>query len=276
MKFRRILVCCSLNPQARGMLSNSIQFARAFGEELHFCHVGEDDPEIRRRLFLFLEDMGIKDVKPVLIRGGSPDKVVCGFAREIGADLIMAGALAHESSLVGIFGSVARRIVRRADCSVLLLTGVPQPAFRSMIANIRYEESSRCLMHCAITLAEHYRARLHIAHEYDYRLRFLHSEAAGNERAVRNYEHECEAVEESRLRDFLRDFDWQKIHPVPVCLKGTDGSELTRYARKFGADLILVPVKAISFWDRFFHAQAEVLLQDMPCSILFYRVSAHG
>jgi hypothetical protein len=56
-----------------------------------------------------------------------------------------------------------------------------------------------------------------------------------------------------------------------MCLR-QDGSELTNYACKIRADLIVTAAPPrILFWERFFNPPTEVLLQDLPCSILFYR-----
>jgi hypothetical protein len=275
MKLKRILICCSLNPAARDILVQSAAFAANFAEDVYFCHVGEDQPEVRRRLFLFFEDLKIETKHPFLIRPGRPDQVVVNLAKEIGADLIMAGALAHESSLVGIFGSVARRIVRHAHCSVLLLTYPLKIPFENITVEVFYDEPSRRMVSYAIALSSHYKSKVHVVHEFDYRLRLLHSEEAGDEKAIKNYECQCETLEEQRLRDFLKEFDWRNMHPIAVCLKGNESGELADYGRRANVDLMIVPIKTMSFWDRFFHSRVEVLLQDLPCSILFFRVTSH-
>ena len=280
MKFNRILICCSLNPKARTLLLQSIAFANAFGKELFFCHVGQDIPETRCKLFFLLEDLNIKTSNPIMIRAGQPDKAVCHLAKELGADLIMAGALAHENTISSIFGSVARRIVRQADCSVFLLPHVNQEqfGFKNIAININYDGSAKSLMSWAIDLSHHFESHVHAIHEQDYRLRFLHSEESGNEQTIKKYEHECAIVEDERLKNFLREFNWKGIVPTVVCLKSGDGGGLFQYSQAHNVDLILMPtpVKRISFWDRFFHSPLEIVLQDLPCSILFYRLNTHG
>ncbi len=271
---KTVLISFSFSPQSKNMVMAAVNFAKTIGADMQFCHVAEDHVETRRKINLFLENADVVNGQ-VTIRPGNPDKVIRRVAKEIKADLIIAGALEHESTFVGIFGSVARRIVRKAPCSVLLLTpaflsdGVP---FQKMLISVAYDAKSRAMTEWVIDAARQLKASMRVVHLYDFCLRFLELEEVGDERRIHEYTQECAAVESQRLKHFIEGFNWQGLGVRSECLKGGDLSELTLYIQKMGADLAVLPApKRIRFWQRFFNPPAEVVLQDLPCSILFYR-----
>ncbi len=271
---KTVLISCSLSPKARGMIAAATAFASQMGASMHFCHVAKEDLEIRRRLTLLLNDLGVENPS-LIIRPGAPDKIIRQLAKETKVDLIIAGALEHESTLVGILGSVARRLVRKAKCSVMLLTPSlinKTSSIRTIVASVSYDPLSSAMMHVVIDIARHFNAGVRVVHQYDFSLRFLSAGEVGDEKKIVCYEGECAAVESQRLRNFIETFDWRGVVVKGECLKGADGSELSHLVERKQAQLMVIPAPMrISFWQRFFNPPAEVVLQDLPCSIIFYR-----
>ncbi len=271
---KRIVISCSLAPHAMPMVARAIAFARQIEAQIYFCHVSSDEPAVRSQINLLLGDLGVNDPQ-LTLRCGRPDKIIRRFAKEVGADLIIAGALEHESSLVGIFGSVARRLVRKAPCSVLLLTPdflLSQGEIKKVLVSVNYNSNGKAMTHMAIDLCRRFQAQMRIVHPYDFCLKFLELEEIGDEKRIASYEQECKAVEMQRLNDFIESFDWQGVKVRGECLKGVEGSELSGYVHRIGIDLAVIEApKRIYFWQRFFNPPAEVVLQDLPCPTLFFR-----
>jgi nucleotide-binding universal stress UspA family protein len=134
---KRILVPHDFSETAAAAVSHAAGFARAFGADLLFLHVGEraavDDylesslgldgaasDAVRARL---LDTVGPAELTGVSAqffeRTGQPADAIIGFAIEHDVDLIMMGT--HGRGFVGhmVMGSVAEMVVRRAPCPVL-------------------------------------------------------------------------------------------------------------------------------------------------------------
>ncbi len=268
------LISCSFSPSARLVTAQGLALARLLNAKVSFCHVGFDQPHVRGQMQLILDDIGADKQAPLIIQPGRPHKVLSAVAARQGSDLIVAGALKHENSVVGIFGSVARRLVRQAACSVLLLTAdASSNSWRALGVSIDYDQTPRGLMELAITLARAKKIPLHVVHENDYQLRYLQLEAVADQRRVDAYERECDALEHEQLNNYIQGFDLDGVDIYQECLLSEEGDELSNYSRKHEIDMMLVTAakQSISWWQRFLNPPVEIILQDLPCSILFYK-----
>ena len=271
-----VLIACSLAPRAKATITASIRIADGWKAKKSFCHIGDDTPDTRSRLQLLLADCGI--YQPTLvIRPGIPEKVINQIALDLKVDLIIAGALSHEPSLIGIWGSVSRRLVRQAACSVLLLTDIKNDfqAFQHIVLRLNCYKEAKAIAVESIELAVLMGATLHLVHEVDYALRLLSCEETTDSHRRHAYEKECLLLEQEKLRDFIEGLDLKGLKPAYICLAAKDQFELKTYITRKSIDLIITPSpKQWQFWERFFNMTVESVLQDMPCSILFYRDSA--
>ncbi len=272
---KTVLISCAFSPQAPSMISMAYRFALSLEAHVHFVHVGVNDPEVRRRLNLLLEECGVKEPF-ITIKPGRADKVLLEIARIVKADLIIAGAMAHESTLVGIFGSVARRIVRQSTCSVLLLSQLAytkSTGFQCVGANIDYNDTANPLLGMALSIAKVTQSPLHIMHQDDYDMRYLEMEEIGDDKRISTYQRQCSQVEKQRLDTFIEGFDCTGVSIRSACIKGGDDTEMVRYINENSIDILLTALskEPVSMWQRFFNPEVEVILQDLPCSILFFK-----
>lgn len=273
----KVLVCLARSPRIAAVAREANAIARVLSAEVVFVHAGDDEPAARATLEGALRDAH-PDVQAatLLIRPGKPDRVICDAADEVGADLIIAGALEKEGLIQGILGSVARRIARNAQCSVLLLTELddrPEP-FQCIVASVQYDAASAQMIEFALQLVRNNHSRsLHVVHEYDILgLSMAALEASGDtqdsEQALM-----LKATEEIRLGSFLEQFDLQGVPLETACVEGREGQESVEYARRHNADLLLLPVpsRPLTIWDRFFNHPTEFILQKLPCALMLFR-----
>lgn len=275
LPLRHFLISCSFSPTARIIASQGLTLARLLGARVSFCFAGADDQHTRGQLRKVLDSIGAQSDVELFIEQGQPYKVLSIVAKTIGADLIVAGALSHESSLVGIFGSVSRRLVRQASCSVLLLTADsarPMP-IHALGIEVDYKNTPKSLFVLALALVRAQQIPLHIIHENDYHLHFLELERIGDERRIQAYEKECQVIEQERLASYTKQFGHEGVDIKHACLRSDEGSALSTYCAKHDIGMVLLsaPNKPMLWWQRFFNPPAEIILQDLPCSILFYR-----
>lgn len=283
----RLVCCLALSPRARAVAGEALALARAVRGELVFLHVGEDMPETRGPLETIMRDLETGADTPdtpdaptasvtLRIEPGRPADVVRRVAMEHEANLIVAGALEKEGVIEGLFGSVARRIVRKAPCSVLLLTE-PFPTrsqFHRMVISAQLSAAGSRMIRFALDFARRLQTHsLHVVYEPNY----FENLASRYERKSLTPVPEDDAAYGVgtliRLQSYLEEFDFAGLEVVSRILEGAEGLESVEYARGANADLLVFPApsRPLGFWDRFFHHPTEHVLEKLPCSVLIYR-----
>jgi nucleotide-binding universal stress UspA family protein len=68
---------------------------------------------------------------------GNPAKKIISVAKKEKIDLLIAGALQRENVVKFYFGSIARKLIRKSTCSLLMLINPANPAkaFRRIVIN---------------------------------------------------------------------------------------------------------------------------------------------
>ena len=144
--FRTILVPTDYSDNAKAALVTAAQLAAELGAELRVAHVrpksavreavkggmlasGDDDETIERKLRIkhaktldeFVEAAGLDPATVEhMVLAGDPAHEVVTYARANAVDLIVMGRRGVTLADV-MLGSVAERVVRHADCPVLIV-----------------------------------------------------------------------------------------------------------------------------------------------------------
>lgn len=276
---RRLLASVAQSPRALAVAAEAYRLAGVLGAEIVFLHVGPETAEARRFLEETARGFSEGSESPrIVVRAGRPDRVICAVAEEAGADLIVAGALEKEGPLEYYAGSIARRIARRAPCSVLLLTEPrtpPAPA-RRIVVRVQSDDRAREVVRFALALAaQGEEATVFAVREYDIAGLAAATDESFDSGARRAYQDRAQAEEQARLADFLADMGPMPVRPTPVALRGREGWEAAEFARREGADLLVMaaPRRRLGFLDKLFQHGVEFALERLPCALLLYR---HG
>jgi nucleotide-binding universal stress UspA family protein len=137
VSLKRILVPHDFSETSEAAVNYGTAFARNFGAELHFLHVGDaakneldaefpiglengvEDAE-RERLLKILPPRDQRELRPKLaVRPGIPAAEIVRYARENAVDLIVMGTHGRGMVAHAVMGSVAEKVVRTAPCPVL-------------------------------------------------------------------------------------------------------------------------------------------------------------
>ena len=122
MGFKKILVGFAFSPNLKANIFEAIRMTSLFNGELMFLHVGEKTKEKMARFNELVDSNPIKIKKlSVHWKRGDAVSTLLNSCKEFKADLIVLGALKRENVLKFYMGSIARKITRKAKCSVLLL-----------------------------------------------------------------------------------------------------------------------------------------------------------
>ena len=120
--YKTIAVATTFSPRFKHVLAEAKRIRDRFGAELHLIYVGRRNEETSRRFSDVLEELELPADSPIHYEEGDPaEAILAALARE-NIDVLVAGALEKEIVLHSFLGNVARRLVREANCSVILFT----------------------------------------------------------------------------------------------------------------------------------------------------------
>jgi nucleotide-binding universal stress UspA family protein len=274
IRFNVIGLAIAFSPTARAMLAETSQLVYHFKAKLILIHVGVHGVEEEQKLNEMLMEAGlsIPNVK-VLWKNGDPIKEILKACKEEKIDLLVAGALKKENLVNHYLGTVARKIMHKADCSVLMITNpmLDGKPLKNIVVNA---EDSPYAEH-AIFTACHWHSTIpgtwvHIVRE----LKLLGLALAANEQCS---EEEYAQSKQSMMRDetaevekMLQQIPHDKLKINIKLLSGRSGFELARFAERKQAELIVMgaPHRRFSLFDRVFPHGQEYIFNDLPCNLL--------
>jgi nucleotide-binding universal stress UspA family protein len=272
---RKIGLAIAFSPRIEALLAEGIRLKKMWNAELLLIHVGNhgDEEESTLKNLLTASGLGEENAVKIFWETGNPSERILGTCKKERIDLLIAGALKKENLVQYYLGTIARKILRKADCSVLLLTN-PSTAprlFKNIVVNAEdspfVEEA--ILTACHIGLKDN-AAWLHVVREIKmYGLAMAVSEQYS--------EDEYEKMRQNLLKDEIDNVE-KILHRIPhgglkVNIKlvtGKSGFELSKFAQRKQADLLVVgaPQRRFSLFDRVFTHDQEYIFADLPCNLL--------
>lgn len=277
-QFHKIGLALAFSPRMEALLAEAVRIREIWKAELVLIHVGEhsekEEEQLQRLLASFNLVNGMQ-VKVFWEKGKPSERILSTCARE-GVDLILAGALRREKLVQYYLGTVARKILRKAHCSVLMLTNpstTPQP-FKNIVANADDTPFIDDVLLAATQIGMTDQAAwLHVVREI--KMYGLTMSAA-----EQRTEDEYESLRHDLVREEIENVE-KKLQRIPheglkvniKLVSGKSGFELSKFAERKQADLLVVgaPPRRFSFFDRIFTHDQEYIFADLPCSVLMIR-----
>jgi len=274
MTWKRIGVALALSPTAGGLLRQAAHVARLFQAELFIIHVGNVTPEAR----LAIENLAattIVDNEPAYQfcwETGDPVSKVLAVCNKYHIDLLVAGALKKENIFRYYLGTVARKIMRKANCSVLMVTNPGERvSYQHLVFNAEDSPYSRQALEAACWIGRKERSKwLHVVRE----LKMMGLALASSDQCT---EEEYHDIQQNLLYDEMSEVE-KMLATVPheglkvnvKVLSGKSGFELARFAERKSADLLIVaaPERRFSLFDRVFPHDLEYIFADLPAHLL--------
>jgi nucleotide-binding universal stress UspA family protein len=274
IRFHVIGLAIAFSPTARAMLAETSRLVTHFKAKLILIHVGVHGLEEERKINEMLLEAGLSSVNvKVLWKSGDPVKEILKACKEEKIDLLVAGALKKENLVNHYLGTVARKIMHKADCSVLMITNpaVESKPLKNIVVNA---EDSPYSKH-AIYAACHWHPTIsgtwvHIVRE----LKLLGLALAANEQCSEDeYAQSKQTMmreETAEVEKMLQHIPHDKLKINIKLLSGRSGFELARFAERKEADLLVMgtPQRSFSLFDRVFPHDQEYIFNDLPCNVL--------
>lgn len=272
--FKKIGLAIAFSPRVEAMLAETIRLKNTWEAELVLIHVGEHGETEERKLNQLLQkhNLTLQDVT-LDWRSGKPSREILKACEEHKIDLLVTGALRKEGLLQHHVSSIARRILRKANCSVLTLIQPsisPQP-YSSIV--VHAEESPRLFstLSVACWLARVDKVKwLHVAREIRFYGLTMTTAEQATEGEYSKLKHDLIEGEIDNLQKTLNKIPHNEIKINIKIFSGRSGFEIAQFAKRKHADLLVIegPARRLSFFDRIFTHELEYLLTDLPCNLL--------
>ncbi len=274
IQFHVIGLAIAFSPTARAMLAETSRLVKHFKARLILIHVGARGQEQEHKINEMLTEAGLTSVDfKVLWKNGDPVKEILKACKEEKIDLLLAGALKKENLVNHYLGTVARQIMHKADCSVLMIINpsVESKPLKNIVVNAEDSPYVEQAIYAACQWSHEASGTwVHIVRE----LKLLGLALSANEQCN---EEEYAQSKQNMLREETAEVE-KILHGIPhdtlkiniKMLSGKSGFELARFAERKEADLLVLgaPRRRFSFLTRVFPHDQEYIFNDLPCNVL--------
>ena len=240
--YKTIAVATTFSPRFKHVLAEAKRIRDRFGAELHLIYVGRRNEETSRKFSDVLAELELPADSPIHYEEGDPaEAILAALARE-NIDVLVAGALEKEIVLHSFLGNVARRLVREANCSVILFTAPqkrPKP-LRRIVFIADHSQQGLVALKTTLMLAEAESCeRLYvigIITAFDEARASIAGDATGSTTHKPNHS------EEDPLEELVLSAGATEVPIETRFIKGATGLAASDFVRSVEADLLVVPL----------------------------------
>ena len=241
--YKKIAVATTFSPRFKHVLAEAKRIRDRFAAELHLIHVGKRNQETPKKFSDVLTELGLPADSPIHYEEGDPAEAILAALTREKVDMLIAGALEKEIVLHQFLGNVARRLVREANCSVMLFTHPqtnPKP-LRRIVFVADHSKDELLALKTTLLLAEAESCeRLYvigIITAFDEARASIADDAAGT--ATREPDH----GEEESLDEFVLAAGATEVPIETRFIRGATGLAASDFVRSVEADLLVVPLR---------------------------------
>ena len=274
--FKTIGIGVTFSPNLEANINEAARFALCFGSKLVLIHVGEASEEKSKTFLKFLSPFKSKNLDyEVLFKSGDPVDVILSSAQEKKVDLLIIGALKKENFLKYYLGSIARKITRQANCSVLLLINpsIERVPCKHIVVNGLKDPKTKETVTTAFLVGHKLGVdKVTVVEEIDQDEVSVNVDDDKSLRKSTIIKERLRVREEKKKKKILNTIppDFTKdmvIKSQPIF--GKRGYSIGHYAQVARADLLVMNAPAkMTFWDRVFPHDIEYILTELPTDVL--------
>ncbi|WP_417603071.1 universal stress protein [Owenweeksia hongkongensis] len=273
--FKVIATAIAKSPNLEANIFESMRVTSKLGDKLILIHVGKRTDEDERSFndIIKSSDVQLGNVELVWVEG-EPASVILEIAKAKQVDLIIAGAVPREGLLRYYMGSVARRLVRGADCSILLLThpNKLQSTCGKVVVNGLDHPKTADTIKVAASVATRLGSReLTIVEEVDPSKIGTKVDDDLSLKKANRAKQNIEKNEEKRIQGILKEIESELSLKVgQKCIFGKKGYTISHFTESQCADLLVMnsPDTKLGFLDRMFTHDLEYILSELPSDLL--------
>ncbi len=273
--YKKIGVAVAFSPRCEAIIGEAARLQKLFDADLILIHIGETKPDEKAYLEEIIEMTEVNTERlTILWKNGNPANKILTLAKKHQVDLLIAGALQKETVVKFYFGSIARKLIRKSVCSVLMLINpaYPAKAFKNIVINGTEGDNYADTIKHGIQLAKLEKARrVHVFKGI--KLFGLSMALAGEEETEQDQEEtrrEIVGKEIAEIEHILEEIDTKGLRVNIKVASGKPGFELRKFTKRVHADLLIVksPGHQLNFLDRIFPHYLELIMEDLPSNLL--------
>ncbi len=274
--YHKIALAIAFSPRIEALISETKRLVLLFDSELILIHVGKKTEELAEKLEVMVKEANLpEDRTRIIWKEGKPGKMILEACQQEKVDLLVAGALKNESFLTYYLGSVGRKIIRKAPCSVLTLIEPKKETtgFSQVVFNGTQTPITPFVIEQGIDFSKQVKAeQVFILNEIKMYGLQMGTAAEDSEQEVAQTRRQLVQDELKYVEGILENLDKGDLK---ISIKVTGGRwaiELARFCEKIGADLLVVGDEhKLNFFDRIFPHDLEDLLSTLPCNLLIVK-----
>lgn len=272
--YAKIALAVAFSPRMEALIAEAYRLATLFSGNILLIHVGEKTEKKEQDLHSMLAKAGfVAEQYAIVWENGTPAKRILSVCRKQEVNLLIAGALKKENIFRYYIGGVARKILRKAPCPVLVLTEPsqqPKP-FKYLVIHAGDKKDAQLTIQTGCRLGQLEKARqLHIVKEI--KMYGLTMALAGEDPEP-EYAETRRTIVQEEIAGVQKVVDGCDCKDLKINIKiaaGKSGYELGKFAESAEADLLITesPRRALNIFDRMFPHDLEYILADLPCNLL--------
>jgi nucleotide-binding universal stress UspA family protein len=275
-KIHKVLIGIAFSPNLKSNLFEAVRMANMFDAQLICVHVGAESDQKKEDLSTLLKETEpLKKPLKVIWQTGNPVDVILKTCSQEQIDLLILGALQQENLLKYYVGSIARKLTRKAPCSVLLMikpSVIRVPCKHIVVNGLHDTKTAKTIetafhfskqLNCKkVTIVEEVsQSELHVEVHDD---RTLRKSTIVKERIKNREDH--------RIKKILTNIDSEGIIVKMQSIFGRRGYSIGHYAKVKRADLLVMNAPDnIRFIDRIFPHDIEYILSELPTDVLIVK-----
>lgn len=274
--FKTIGIGVTFSPNLEANINEAARLALFFESRLVLIHVGEASEEKLNKFLAFLnpfKDQGL-DFE-VSFKSGDPVEVILTTTDDKKVDLLIIGALKKEKFVKYYLGSIARKVTRKATCSVLLLINPSKErvSCSHIVVNGLKDPKTEETVATAFFVAHKLGAnKITVVEEIGDEEVSVKVDDDKSLRKSTIVKERLRLREEMRVKTIIGTIPGEltkdiKIKSQPIF--GKRGYSIGHYAQVARADLLVMNApRKMTFWDRLFPHDIEYILTELPTDVL--------
>jgi hypothetical protein len=274
--FGTILTGIAFSPNLKANVFETLRLGSMLNSKVVLVHVGKKTNKKEKEIQTYCDVFPhFKENICIIWKEGSAVDVIINACIETNADLLILGGTKREKSNKYYLGPVAKKIAKRAPCSLLLFIkpSVERVICRHIVVNGLKHPKTINTIQAAFEFANGVGTqKVTVVEE------IAQSEVTikvDDDRSLEKsnlLQKQILERENSRVSSILKDID--ESHKSNITIKsqgifGTRGYSIGHYAKVQRADLIVMnkPEKS-SFWDKIFPQDIDYILSELPTDVL--------
>ncbi|NND63056.1 MAG: universal stress protein [Flavobacteriaceae bacterium] len=274
--FRIIGIGVAFSPNLEANLYEAARLSLFFGSKLLLIHVGDASEEKKQAIVEILAPFQTQNIDyEIIFKPGEPVEVILNAVIKEKIDLLILGALQRENILTYYVGSIARKITRKAICSVLLLINpsIKRFACKNIVVNGLRDDRTEQTIFASFFVANALGAeQLTIVEEISQQEVTVSVQDDKSLRRATLMKEKLRRREDTRVNMILENIPEEYKEGLTVktqSIFGKRGYSIGHYAQVARADLLVMNAAGkVGFWDRLFPHDIEHILTELPTDVL--------